>query len=276
MRKVVGCGLAVMVVCAGWAHAEGLDEAIERLSRADASVRDLAMNVTMSMNLTKPMPMKMSSTMEMKALREGTKKLSRVAAKMTQEITGMPVPIPGGGKMEVTTLTLYDGEFLWMEMRNSRMPRVIVVKTTPEKALESSGVGGNMGQGTGAAFTSLKDTFEATKKLCTLKLVGRGTVLGRTTTTIEATMKPETLGRLPAQMRGVMPTRTVVDYDDQTGATLATKGYTAAGAQVMTMTATSLTVNQGVDRSLFRYTPPQGAQVQDMTKATPPMPMPPR
>ena len=44
----------------------------------------------------------------------------------------------------------------------------------------------------------------------------------------------------------------------------------------MTMTASSLTVNQGVDRSLFRYTPPAGAQVQDMTKATPAMPMPPR
>ena len=264
MRKVM---LGVLAAVSAWglcARAETVDEAVDRLAKAAEAVKDLTAKSDMVMNATNPMtkaPMKITAAMDMQMLNDAGTRLFRTANQMTQEGA-----LPGGAKMQITTLVVFDGQIAWVESKNPMLPQPIVVKMKMETLSRmQGGVKGGMGLG----IQDVKQAVAQLKQMFDLKLLGAGTAMGRPTTRIEAIPKPEAIEKLPEIARTMMPARLVTDYDDATGTPLLMKAYDAQGKETMSTTVADLKVNAGVDKALFTYTPPEGANVQDMTGKVP-------
>jgi len=263
MRKVMLGGLAVLFAWGLAARAETVDEAVDRLAKASESVKDLTVKSDMIMNATNPItkaPMKITAAMGMQILNDAGLRLFRASNQMSQEGA-----LPGGAKMEITTLMVFDGQIAWVESRNPMMPQPIVVKMKMDALNNMPGMKGGLGLG----IQDVKQAVAQMKQMFELKLVGAGNVLGRPTTRVEAVPKPEMIEKLPEMARSMMPVRMVTDYDDATGTPLLMKAFNAQGQETMSTTVSDLKVNAGVDKALFTYTPPPGVEIKDMTGKLP-------
>jgi len=280
MRKLVGRGLCVVLACCAWASAETLEQAVERLAKSADGVKDLYMRTTLNVSTAvMGTSIKVQGTAKLYTLRQGEKRLERMVMTAIQEVKLPGGEMPGGGKMKVTSVTVNDGKFLWAETRNPMLPKPMVMKMKIPEAggLATPGAGGPMkGLGLGTGQADLRKVIEAMKQVCSLKLLGPGTVAGRPTTRLEATFKAEALGKMPEMMKNAVPRKMVMDWDNATGMPIGMKAINAKGKVMMRMAATEIKVNQGLDRSLFTYKPPPGVTVRDMTKQLqmPPMPAP--
>lgn len=148
-----------------------------------------------------------------------------------------------------------DGEFLWTEMRNPSLPFVQVMKMKPGQTMP-----GRM-----APDPDPTKRMEEMKKTYDLKVVGEETIDGQKMYILEGTLKENAAG--PGQAPKV---RMYINENDL--AMRRVVAFDADGKQIGTMDFTNMKVNQPINADLFKYTPPPGARVMDMTKGFPGMP----
>ena len=165
---------------------------------------------------------------------------SQMTNKMAMEVQGMA--------MTMDAKTVNDGVFVWHETRNSMMPMIQVMKMK---------VGQNVpGQGSSGAPD---ESVEQMKKEFNFTKVGEDTIDGRKMFVLEGTPKGEA-------MRGT-PISTVKYYIDQESLVVRRSVMLdKAGKEVGRFDLTNIKLNEALDPKLFEYTPPPGAQVQDMTR----------
>lgn len=278
MRARHAWAALVLAACAPPARGESLDQACTRLCKAAAGVRDLYQYLTASEHASQgqqPMVMTIRSSAELHVLRDGEQRLARCFSEMSvgwqRAEADFAAPQPG---MSFSRLTVFDGTFLWVEGRNpGTRGALFVVKTRPAagkaEALPRPGSSAQM-RGDAAGVLVARTPREAFKRLelgWTLKLKGRGAYKRRPTTIVEAVAKPGRRARVHFGGWQKPIARRLLHFDDATGTLLAVKSYDKGGAAVRTTDTTNLKLNAGeIDKDLFRYAPPQEANLDDRTK----------
>ena len=266
-------GLCVAMLCGGWAEAESLAEAVARLDKAAAGVRDLAIKFALDgasyrvpEGSARPVKkMTISGTAEFQMLRDAGKCLMRVAASTVQEWQGTDPAAPPERRQE-NQLVVNDGQFHWTEARRSGSDVVSVRKEGgPADGLNVRGRSQALLDGA-YRTRGLKGEIEELAKRADVRLGGKGSVAGRATTIIELSARAKRPDDPNGLVHGMPPARSVCELDDATGAALALKDLNWVGDMVMSISATEVKVNSGIDRKLFSYTPPAGAKVRDVTQ----------
>ena len=276
MRKALSHGVWVALVCGAWAGAETLDEAVDRLAKAAAETRDVKIQYAVqgvqpaeSAGALKAGKRNVAGTGEFLMLREGDKCLQRLATNLTIEAPGQGEKAPPA-KSQRNTLSVNDGQTLWLE--DSKQPGNEPVQVQKQRVPARSGLrlrGSLTAIDSPFTTTGLKAEMKEMAQRLDLKLVGKGTVAGRPTTTLEFAVKPERMENWGEGRRAAALARSLIEMDDATGAALALRDFNGAGELLRSLTATDVKVNSGLDKKLFAYTPPEGVKVTDLNVPPP-------
>jgi outer membrane lipoprotein-sorting protein len=103
-----------------------------------------------------------------------------------------------------------------------------------------------------------------------LTLVGEGEFDGQKMWMLEGTPKAKADEKAPP----AGPSKVKVDIGQKDLMAHRITVLYKGGSEVVDVQLTNLKVNPTLDPALFKYTPPAGAEVTDMTKGLPPMPPP--
>ena len=248
-RRIVWLGMAGMLVV-GWAalaSAATTEEVLSKLTKQRGEVKSFEFD--------------MKTTMKMQGGDAGEATMAGHMASQVVEKDGKPATLMNMkqkmtmGEMTHDMLMVNDGEFMWMEMKDPMSGQTMVMKN---KA--NAGPDKNNPQ----EFTDMYD----------LKLIGEEKFDGQTCWVLEGT--PKAKAAAPAR-RGPMgqaepETGKIRMYVGQ--ADLFTHRYLLydkAGNQTAETVMSNVKVNPKLDEKLFKYTPPAGARVIDMTKGGMPM-----
>jgi outer membrane lipoprotein-sorting protein len=157
---------------------------------------------------------------------------------MRTEIKGETLMNFGGQeqKMDSKSLIVSDGEFTWTE--SEAMGQKNVIKTKAEEAAPEAQI-------------------EALRKDHNVKLLPEQKVDGNECYVLEATPKQPSMGG---------PTRMVMMMCKKTGLTLKTVGYDGDGKEMMTVLMKDVKIDPDLSADRFKYSPPSGVEVMDMTK----------
>jgi len=163
------------------------------------------------------------------------------------------------GEMTHDTLMVNDGEFLWMETKAPSSGRVMVMKYKPD-----TGANKNDPQ----EFTDQYD----------LKLVGEEDFDGQKCWVLEGTPKAKSAAPAARGMgRGSMGMGMQAEEPGKIRMSVGQKDlfvrryifYSKSGKEISETQMTNVRLNGKLDPALFKYTPPKGAMVMDMTKGMP-------
>ncbi|MFC1805909.1 outer membrane lipoprotein carrier protein LolA [Planctomycetota bacterium] len=252
--------LAVTVGCSS--QRETSNEAIERLARAYDAVKDVHLETAASMAMViHGEQLTRTDTSEVWLRRDGEVLLYRVETKNVQR-----VPWPGFALSEITTeaVMVIDGEFSWLTAADPMFGKW-ATKDRVGNAKSPGSDAAAMGLMNGL-HVDLRERVRKTAATCTLEKIGRGTVLGRSTTIIETTLSEDEVLMLPVGERRSTPVRSVMHFDDTSGFPLAVQAYTLDGTKMMDLKPVKFQLNGGVSRKLFTFTPPEDYRIIDKTK----------
>ncbi|MCH9001046.1 MAG: outer membrane lipoprotein carrier protein LolA [Planctomycetes bacterium] len=185
---------------------------------------DMEMNVAMAGTSTK-----MKGTVEF--VNKPDKELFRMEMTMETDF--------GGQKMEGTSTTVYDGEFVYMV--TDMMGQKTAIKQKPG-AIAQSPAGKRM-------FKSLMENNE-------LKVLPSEKVDGKDAFVIEAV--PKGTGPQPVARMKLFLVK-------ENGIMVKMLGYDSAGSEFMTTVYSNIKINPKIDESRFVFKAPDGVQVMDMT-----------
>lgn len=257
------------------AHAETLDEAVERLAKAGKSVRDVTMKGTFEIDMTMPtytkappVERKITGAVETSALWQGDTLFMR-------EFTTLTHTVPLGSKgpsVQSLSLVIVDGQNTWSEGRSPLLGKRILVAKGPIPAVGSPLPRNAMPIDSDVAELGaltlrgdLKATIARLAPRCDVALAGTGKVAGRATTTLQVTRKQKPVEKHPRETLTSLPIRMFLDFDNATGLCVACRSIGPAGEVMSSMVTATLQVNTGLDRALFRYTVPEGAEVNEVS-----------
>jgi outer membrane lipoprotein-sorting protein len=232
----VACGFAVHVV-----RAEDLAAVEKHIADAWAKHHSL----TAKINMTTSMGMG-DSKMEGKGegsiefLRKGDKLYLRQELKNTIAQPGSP-----DAKMETSTQTIVDGENAWQ--LSEMMGQKSAVKSNIDPRMT----------------TDPKAFFAEFSKDNELKLLPDETVDGKKTYVIEMTPKEKTPGATY---------KTACYFDRDAGFVIKTVTLGPDNKPSVVMTYSDVKYDVDIPMDHFKFTPPPGVEVQDMTKTQPPKP----
>jgi len=144
------------------------------------------------------------------------------------------------GNVVTDIQTVNDGEFLWMEVRTPGGLRLSVTKMKSE--------GGNVDE--------IKRRFD-------VKTVGEDTIGASKMYVLEGKMRPA-----PAGMRDDSGSVSKVKcfVDQQTLIVMRVTMYGLDGKEFYRFEMANVKLNEKVDMKMFEYTPPEGVEVNDLTK----------
>jgi outer membrane lipoprotein-sorting protein len=225
-------GLFALVIAAP-ALAQSLDDVEKKIVEAADKVKSFTADMTMESEMQqggRTMAHRGKGTIEV--VRRGDKMLSRMEQKITMD-TGA-----GGQKMEVSTLTVIDEEYMYM--LTEQFGQKMAMKRKPDP---------------GQMRFAGKSMFEELRKEHDLKLLPEAQVEGRDAYVIEATPKNQT-GPVAKQ---------VSYFDKQTGLVLKMAALDAAGKAMHTTTFSNYKTNVEIDPDHFKFKAPEGVQIMDMT-----------
>ena len=197
------------------------------------------------------MNMKMTGNMTGLKKKEDDKTVQKLHGAMTTKMAG-----PDGQQIEMQQKIVCDGKYLWVEVRHPQMPAPMVIK---QLAGEGMKTGMPPGSDPSAQIEVLKEMFD-------LKVTGEDTVDGVKCHVLEGTFKETYLEENPKAKKAVSmmhKTRVYVGQKDSFLRKLTAEDK--EGNQTMSTELTNVQLNVKVDESLFRYTPPADARVQDNT-----------
>ena len=155
----------------------------------------------------------------------------------------------------VNTLVVNDAEFLWMETRTPQMGSM-VMKNKPDAGNQPT-----------ADTQGFRDRYD-------LKLAGEEEFDGQKMWVLEGTPKEKAADAPPAGGRRISPQAgepaKIQIYLGQTDFLCHRfRAYDKADKEISDVQFTNIKVNGALDPALFKYTPPPGARVMDMTKGAP-------
>ena len=247
MKRPVECwvGAVVVLFCTGAAKAETLDSVIKAITDKSESYRSQQARMIREQHFENPQ-MKASSEANTayEWLKQGDKFLYRIEtkSKTTTSMAGQE------RTQDATTLTVYDGEYVWTLSEIGEQKRVLKTRPTTEPTLATNK----------AFFDSLKESYELT-------LLPDETLDGHATWVIQATP------RQPSPQEG-MPSVLVLNFDKDTAANLKTVGKDSGGKEVMTISTKDVRLNPPLAADHFAFKVPEGVEVIDMTDNQPAQP----
>jgi len=153
----------------------------------------------------------------------------------------------------INTLVVNDGEFLWMETRHPQMG-VMVMKNKADA-----------GNSPPADPQKFRDQYD-------LKLAGEEEFDGQKMWVLEGTPKEKAADAPPAGGMGpqaLKPAKVHIYIGQKDLLCHRFRSYDKEGNETADVQFTNIKVNGALDPALFKYTPPPGARVMDMTKGTP-------
>lgn len=224
------------------------EEILESIAEATASVKTWSADVEMQMNMG---GMKINSTGEMFGAGD------RVVSDLAMEI--------GGQLIEVKSVLGDDG-IQWTETKAMGQTQIIKLDMSTFDGSEegSSTMSGGPGQGSAQDPSKM---FEQLGKIYDMTLIGNEVMDGTDTYIVEGTVKEEALKDLdPSGAAGMTPSKIRVALGTEDGFIRKLEQINANGKSFLTMTFSTIKINPPIDDSVFRYTPPEGANVIDGTK----------
>jgi outer membrane lipoprotein-sorting protein len=255
MRKwiIVGCALGLMAglgLGVASASAATLDEVLALLNKNEATVKNFEADVKIS---AKAAGQAVESTGHMVAqpvVKDGKRGVSLMNMKQKMTVAGMAME----------TLMVCDGEFIWTETRNPQIGVMVTKnKIDPTK------------QQTGDAH-ELQDQYD-------LKLVGEEEFDSQKTWILEGTPKAKpadkaadkTAAGAPSMDPAAQVGKVRINVGQTDNMTRRVRTYDKADQEVSDMQMTNIKLNGTLDPALFKYTPPEGAMIMDLTKGMPNM-----
>jgi outer membrane lipoprotein-sorting protein len=173
--------------------------------------------------------------------------------KPAMPLTNMKMSMDMGG-MKQEMLMVHDGEFIWNEMK--MMGRVMVMKMKPNPGANKNDP------------SSFQDQYD-------LKYVGDEDFDGQKMWVLEGTPKAGTAAAAPSGPAGQQPGKIRISVGQKDNFPHRWILYAKDGTEMAETQITNVKLNPKLDDALFKYTPPAGAQVMDMTKGgMPKMPPP--
>jgi len=239
-RPITCCTLILAGLTAG-AAAEPLDAVIDKLHGQVSGYKSLQYKMHVRSEM-KQEGFSSNSTQDISAafMKKDDKYLSRLES----DTTSVNVVAGNEQKMDVKSLIIFDGEFQWT--LNDMMGMKQATKQKADSAREA------------ANPLSPKTHFQSQKKSFDLKVLDDESVDGKTCHVIEMTPKdPETKAMIG---------RTVTYFDKKTGINIKSVSYNPSGDVVSTVKITDIKINDNIDPDKFKFTPPAGVQVNDMTR----------
>jgi len=242
-------GLAALVLAAGSAGAATTEEVLGKITANEGAVKGFEADVK---TITQMMPgMEMSGHIAVQTIvKDGKRTGALMNMKQSMKM----------GEMTMDTLMVCDGEFLWMEQKMPQGVMVMKMKIDPAK------------QQTGDT-SALRDQYD-------LKLVGEEEFDGQKMWILEGTPKAKAAaGKAEVAAKdaaGMDPptqpgkSRIYIGQKDLMAHRII--ALDAAGKEMADIQFTNIKLNPTLDAALFKYTPPEGANVMDMTKGMPGMP----
>jgi outer membrane lipoprotein-sorting protein len=242
-------GVATCLVAAPIAKAATLEDILAKLSANEATVKSFDADVK---SIMKMMPgMEMSGHIAVQSIvKDGKRAGSLMNMKQSMKM----------GEMTIAMVMVCDGEFVWTESQTPGGVMVMKMKFDPTQ------------QQTGDTST-LRDSYD-------LKLVGEEEFDGQQMWILEGTPKAKAA---PAKAEVAAKDAAGMDPPTQTGKSHFYIGQKdlmthrvitfdkASGKEMADIQFTNIKLNPKLDPSLFKYTPPEGANVMDMTKGMPVM-----
>ena len=243
MRRVLWCvalPLFVVLTAASFRVAEAIttEEVLAKIAKGEAEVKSFESD---SQTVPNVGPKERQFTVHFAVefvVKDGNPAVHRLYRK-TQ------IKMPDGGT--VTRLDVYDGEFMWTESREGATGKLNVTKKNP--GILRKRVDGKLVIGEASVALRMTELFD-------LKLLSEELVDGQKTWVLEG--PPKSPDAIPGKMR------IFVTQDDL--AARRTIAYDKDGKKAAEVQFSNVKVNQPINPSLFRYTSPEGAKVEDQTK----------
>ncbi|KPJ54379.1 MAG: hypothetical protein AMS16_04835 [Planctomycetes bacterium DG_58] len=254
MRRsfVVACCAVVLIL--GVRKASALPTVDELLKEAVEAQKDVGSfsadtNVSMSMG-----PMRMAGTGKM-AGKKDTKDgetLRRFFQTLKTKTTA-----PNGQEIEMQQKVVNDGKFLWMETRHPMMPAPMVTKQRAEDSLP--GGAGRPGADPSAQMEQFKEMYD-------LKVTGEDRMDGVEVYILEGKLREDYVKKhRTSDMLKAMMYKMKLHVGQKDFFPRKFVCQTEQGQETSSMELKNVKLNVKVDDSLFKYTPPPGAQVTDQT-----------
>ncbi len=168
--------------------------------------------------------------------------------KPAMSLMNMKASMEAGG-MKQEMLMVHDGEFIWQEMKMMGQVMVMKLKPNPQSSRNDP-----------SAFQDMYD----------LKYVGDEDFDGQKMWVLEGTPKAGAAETGPGAQQ-VGKVRIYVGQTDRFPHRWI--AYAKDGSEMSDTQITNVKLNPKLDAGLFKYTPPAGARIMDMTKGMPKMPM---
>ncbi len=233
MTKLISSFLRVapavlLVGLASTVSAESVDELLARLEKQEASLKTWEFNGTTTM---KGGFMSMESTMKQLGSRtaDGT-------VKLRMEVKGKTSIMGAGEPQELSQLMVSDGKIMWSEQQGMGQTQIAKMTADPKMASQ-------LGQ--------FREMLKEEGVKATVK--GSEEVNGETCTVLEI-----------ARTDGDQTTTVTNWFSEKSGIMLKMTMASPMMGEVTTL-ITSYKLNESVDEGQFSYTPPAGAQVNDLT-----------
>ncbi len=216
-----------------------VEELLKSLSAKAAETKTAEGDLAIQMSA--PMDMKGVGKLYMAKAEVDGKTVEKMLSTVKMTMTG-----PDGEAMTMDIKMVNDGQFVWQEMRMSMMPGTQVMKTRVEQE--------NLSVGPNSDIEQMKKQFDFTA-------VSEEKIDGRPVYVLTGKPKAETpmadqvsLVRLYVDSKTSFFRRLItIDKDDK---------------EMVRFDLTNVKINEKIDPKMFEYTPPEGAQVRDMTEAT--------
>jgi len=228
-----------------------VDELMKQTQEAGEKIKTFSSDMDVKMTMG-PMSMTGTGRAVGKKTQANGKTIHKYYSVMTMETPGR-----NGQKMTQTQKRVCDGKYLWEEMTSPMAPATMVTKK-----LADADAGAQSPGGSNPALM-----FEEMKKTYDLKVTGEEKVDGVACYVITGTLRKDAGGGDDnpgaAMMKAMMSTMKMYIAKKDMFPRKMVVG--TADRPFMTMALKNVKINGTVDETLFKYTPPAGAQINDRT-----------
>jgi len=252
--KILWAVLTVLAFAAGPALAlPTVDEILAKIAKAAAELNSFSSDGRISVTAG-PGKGVLDITEAGVILRKDGKVVYKSCTTAKGTVTG-----PNGEQATVERKSVSDGKFRWEETRIPEFGVRTVVKENADAPDRMTGLR--------ADLDSLS-AFGEMKEMYTLRLTGEDTLNGEKVWLLEGDFNEEYLKKNPKAESLIPMMKTVkvwVNQQDLYWRKMV--DYDPDGHQTIIVEVDNVKLNGKVDEALFDYTPPEGAQVHDMTEA---------
>jgi len=238
MFKRTGMAVVACLVFAGAARAESLDDVKNKIHDMVSKYKSIQFKMKMNNDTSMAgFTMKMDSDMALEAVNKGETWMSHTETKVkTLQKMGDQEQ-----KSDTKMTVVDDGAFVW------------TLSETPDKAVTKSKHDGKMGN----PFDP-KSGWKMVEESFKLELMPDETVDGKPMWVIAMEPKDPSMK--------MMVGKSMTYYDKKTGIAMKTVTNGADGKKTGESVTTDVKINDSVSADRFKFTPPAGVEVQDMTK----------